>query len=202
MVNLFVVRHGETEYNLSRHLQGQLDIPLSKVGEDGALALGKKFKEEGYRFDQYLTSPLVRAIETALIIRDELGQMDKGVLVLDEFIERSFGTWEGKHIENLHERMAKPSFSKVPGYEKDEALIKRVREGLDFLFEAFDGKKVLLVTHSNTLKAILICCDKDQYSFETKTANLDVVNIHLFENKKAEVVSLNLFHNDKEDNTA
>lgn len=202
MLNLFVVRHGETEYNLIKRLQGQLDIPLSDFGKEGAYELGGQLKKAGYHFDTFLSSPLKRAYDTCLILKDSLGYPDKKVVICPDFIERAFGTWEGKTINNLHQMMALPSFSQVPGYEKNEDLLKRIQKGLEDLVAKYDGQNVLLVTHSNALKAILICCNPQKYNFETKTANLDVVYIRLFKDKRPEVISLNLFNNQKEDKTA
>lgn len=91
MIDLYLVRHGETSYNLNKLIQGQKDIPLSIVGEKGAYELGAALKEKGISFDCYLSSPLKRAVETAQIIRFQLNQTDKSIKTIDEFKERSFG---------------------------------------------------------------------------------------------------------------
>ena len=50
MIDLYLVRHGETSYNLNKLIQGQKDIPLSIVGEKGAFELGAALKEKGISF--------------------------------------------------------------------------------------------------------------------------------------------------------
>lgn len=79
MIDLYLVRHGETSYNLNKLIQGQKDIPLSTEGEKGAFELGAALKEKGISFDYYLSSPLKRAVETSQIIRYQLNQTDKSI---------------------------------------------------------------------------------------------------------------------------
>lgn len=201
MVELYAVRHGESVYNLSKTLQGRLDIPLSDRGRREALALGEEMRRRGLSFDAFLSSPLSRALETCAILRDAIGEREKPIRVLEEFTERAFGTWEGKRFTSLSSLMSTPGFEDVEGYENDELLLERVRRGMRLIGREYAGKRVLLSTHSNALKAILCSLEPTAYSFRTKTANLDVAWLSIDEEGRGVVRSANLFDNRKEDAT-
>ena len=164
MIDLYLVRHGETSYNLNKLIQGQKDIPLSIEGEKGAFELGTALKEKGISFDYYLSSPLKRAVETAQIIRYQLNQTDKSIKTMDEFKERSFGVFEGTHFDN--------------------------------------NSKLVLVTHSNILKSILININPMLYNYKTPIPNLAVVQIKIDDLGNSKVIDLNLLKNNKLDTTA
>ena len=91
-MKLYLVRHGETDWNIERRLQGQVDIPLNEFGKSLAVKTGKGL--ENIQFDICFTSPLKRAKETA-----ELILFGKDTLIVDDvrIIEMAFADWEGKH---------------------------------------------------------------------------------------------------------
>lgn len=200
MIDLFLVRHGETTYNAEKIMQGRLDIPLSDSGKNGVELLGKQMRGAQMTFSVALSSPLIRAKETAGIILSELGLASLPIHVMEEFNERSFGTWEGQHLENFKDIFASEEFSNVPGYESDNMIIKRVGQGLGKIEKSYEGCSVLLVSHSNALKALLSCVDPVRYDFSTSIPNLDVVHL-LFDGVHWNVINLNLFGNDKPDLT-
>ena len=65
---IYLVRHGETELNVKRVLQGRSDYPLTETGVRQAQEVADWFREQGIVFDRVYTSPLVRAVQTARII--------------------------------------------------------------------------------------------------------------------------------------
>jgi broad specificity phosphatase PhoE len=97
----YFVRHGETDWNAERRLQGQLDIPLNDVGrlqsaQSGStlrrlIAAGRKAPADF----AFISSPLSRARETMEILRDVLGLPRAGYAVEPRLAELSFGRWEG-----------------------------------------------------------------------------------------------------------
>jgi broad specificity phosphatase PhoE len=97
----YFVRHGETDWNAERRLQGQLDTPLNDVGRlqsaqsgsilRGLIAAGRKVPAHF----AFISSPLSRARETMEILRDALGLPRKGYTVEPRLTELSFGRWEG-----------------------------------------------------------------------------------------------------------
>src|SRR3989338_5919677 len=93
---IYLVRHGETEWNEKKIIQGHSDIPLNKKGELQAKELGQEFK--GIHFDAVFSSNLIRAKRTA-----EIAVLEKklAVVTTNALRERMFGRFEGKHISEL-----------------------------------------------------------------------------------------------------
>jgi probable phosphoglycerate mutase len=145
---LYFVRHGETDWNLERRLQGQHDIPLNALGRVQAARcgeiLGDLLAANGRSvtaFD-YLSSPLGRARETMELMRLGLG-LDPGDYRTDaRLMEMSFGRWEGFTFAELQSREAQALAARerdkwgfvLPGGESYAQLEVRVGawyEGLD-----------------------------------------------------------------------
>lgn len=94
---LCIVRHGETDWNVEGRLQGQQDIPLNGKGRDQAAAVGRSLKRDYpdvLTYD-FVASPLVRAQETMLIMRGEMGLDPRAYTTDDRLKELTFGDWEG-----------------------------------------------------------------------------------------------------------
>src|SRR5579872_7049036 len=96
LCTLYIVRHGETQWNVERRVQGQIDTPLTEHGKEQAKALGNLFKT--IHFDAVFSSDLLRAQRTAELITLE----KKLAVVTSELLrERSFGSFEGKYLEEI-----------------------------------------------------------------------------------------------------
>src|SRR5467141_3956403 len=98
---LYFMRHGETDWNAERRLQGQHDIPLNELGRVQAVNCGKVLRDLFARdgrdpdaFD-YVASPLVRARETMELLRNALGLDAHRYRTDPRLAELSFGRWEG-----------------------------------------------------------------------------------------------------------
>ena len=107
---LYFVRHGETDWNREGRLQGQRDIELNAVGRRQAAAcgaiLGDLLRRIGRRPDEfaYVSSPLSRARETMVLMREGLG-LDPAPNQIDPLLqELSFGDWEGETIAEIRAR--------------------------------------------------------------------------------------------------
>ncbi|WP_281397159.1 histidine phosphatase family protein [Kaustia mangrovi] len=95
---LVFIRHGETDWNRERRLQGRMDIPLNALGEEQARAIGKRLSTilgdpDGMAFH---VSPLIRARQTMTAVLDALGLPDDTARADDRLCEIDFGTWEGR----------------------------------------------------------------------------------------------------------
>lgn len=101
---LYVVRHGQTDYNAEMRFQGRIDIPLNSHGEGQATGNGRALKEllgdKADTFD-YVSSPLGRTRQTMELIRTQLGLPRSGYRLDDLLIEISFGDWEGFTAKEL-----------------------------------------------------------------------------------------------------
>lgn len=69
---LYILRHGQTEYNLQHRVQGHCDSPLTPLGVEQAHAAARWIADQGVRFDRMCTSPLGRAVSTLEVVREEL----------------------------------------------------------------------------------------------------------------------------------
>ncbi|SIR09722.1 probable phosphoglycerate mutase [Rhizobium sp. RU20A] len=104
---VYMVRHGQTDWNAEGRLQGQKDIALNSVGERQAAANGRALKAligatiEDYDF---VSSPLTRCRQTMEAIRGELGLARDGYRLDERLREVSFGDWEGHTLTEIEER--------------------------------------------------------------------------------------------------
>ncbi|MBR6339807.1 MAG: histidine phosphatase family protein [Alloprevotella sp.] len=145
MTTLLIVRHGETEENVSRILQGHLPGKLTARGIQQAEALAQALK--GETFDVLLTSDLARAHRTACIIGKALSLQP----IQDSRLrERDWGTLTGRAIDSLKGDPFPDSVETVT------AMTHRAMEVLDYIYNMYRNKCVLCVTHglfARTLQA-------------------------------------------------
>lgn len=100
---IYFLRHGETVANLEQRLQGQSDTPLTERGRRQARWLSDKWLQKGVHFDAIISSPQLRAQETAEIIRATLKLA--APLEFDSILmERGFGVLEGERMEYIRQR--------------------------------------------------------------------------------------------------
>jgi len=101
---IYVVRHGQTDWNAERRLQGQKDIPLNAIGRAQAwqngIDLAEILKVEAIPFD-FVASPLARTRATMEIMREAMGLPSKDYRTDERLVEVSFGAWEGFTIKEL-----------------------------------------------------------------------------------------------------
>lgn len=104
-MEIYLIRHGETEYNKGKRLQGVADIPLNERGIALAKETAKGLRE--IHFDKIFTSPLIRARKTAEIIR---GDRDIEIIPTDGLKEISFGDYEGLTVLDGKYNIPDPHF--------------------------------------------------------------------------------------------
>ncbi|MBW4031512.1 MAG: histidine phosphatase family protein [Acidobacteria bacterium] len=149
MTELYLVRHGETNWNRQKRIQGLTDIPLNDTGRDQAEATGALLARR--RWDAVVSSPLSRARETAQIIATVLG-LDEPT-VLDEIVERNYGAAEGLNWGQVERDF--PRGTDVPGRESREQVSARVVPALIRLAERHPGQALVVVSHGGAIRAVL-----------------------------------------------
>ncbi len=156
IVHLTLVRHGETDNNKKKLLQGgNIDAELNDTGRSQASEQAKALK--GRTFDAIIASPLKRSMETARIIAKELGVTE--VIEMEELKERDAGSWSGNTIDSLWEKFPEepkglcPSFhyATPEGGESLSSFNSRLEKACAILREHYKGKKVLVVSHRGTM---------------------------------------------------
>ncbi len=105
-LTLYLIRHGETDWNRDARYQGQRDIPLNDTGRAQSRRQGKALlalMPDLAKFD-FVSSPLGRAVETMQIIRSVLGLDANGYRTDRNIVELSYGHWEGELASELPEK--------------------------------------------------------------------------------------------------
>lgn len=157
MTLLTLVRHGQTDWNLDRRIQGSTDIPLNDTGRADARAAAAALA--GADYDAVYASPLVRAQETARIISDELG-LPAPALTLG-MREREFGEGEGLKVDEFLERWGDWT-SVVPGAETLEQVRERALDSLERIARASRrrsaprAESIIVVSHGGVLRSLLM----------------------------------------------
>ncbi|MET3696204.1 uncharacterized phosphatase [Bacillus oleivorans] len=171
MTKICLVRHGETDWNAVRRIQGREDIPLNDKGKKQAEECGHYLKD--FYFDVIISSPMVRARQTADLINNQVGL--PAIIEMADFMERDYGLVSGMTIE---EKKKKFLNQEHPSVESWEALSQRVMKGIDTIHEIYKGQSVLLVVHGGVINAILGSISNEELGHgKTKIMNGSITNI-------------------------
>lgn len=179
MTSLYLVRHGETDWNAQKRIQGRTDIPLNETGRAQARTTGELLARRSW--DGIYSSPLSRARETAEIIGAAVGI--PGVGVIDEIGERNYGAAEGLEDSQIEAQF--PGDTPVPGRETHGEVAARVLPALLDLGVAHPGQSLLVVSHGGVIRSVLNAVDPgvshgrisngSVHSFELVDGSLELV---------------------------
>jgi probable phosphoglycerate mutase len=160
---LYVVRHGETEWNIGRILQGQSDSPLTKAGVEQIHRTAKELAD--INFDAIFSSDSPRAHRTAEVIKLE---RDLVIQTTELLRERSYGHFDGKPFEEYIEatQELQEKLNKLPeeeqwefkfgeNIESDFELVSRFITKLREISVAYPNKTVLVTTHGGCITMFL-----------------------------------------------
>lgn len=193
-MKIILIRHGQTNYNAKRLIQGRVDEPLNNIGKRQARTAGDVLKTLDFNIDALISSPLSRALETGVIVGKKLKFKDN--IILDyNFIERNFGKYELTTIEDNFPRIVQDEFNEE-GYEDNAAIFKRISEGILNLDKTYQGKTVLIAAHAHVIRSFYILMDPNKYNF----TNFFLGNgsIHIFEYKNDQLSLLETHLNEEE----
>ena len=158
---LWLVRHGQTDWNAQRRIQGHTPTELNAVGLQQADLLSQWFSTR--RFAAIWSSDLPRALQTAQAIA---ARQNCSITTTAQLRERSLGVFEGKTWDEVRSMRADltnsatnngdlADWTGVPGVESDQQLWDRTRGILDTMSNAGEGKDILAVTHGGVLKHVI-----------------------------------------------
>lgn len=153
MTELYLVRHGETDWNRQHRIQGLTDIPLNPTGRKQARAAGKLLSRRAW--NGIYSSPLSRARETATIIAEQTGLSQPDAV--DALVERNYGEAEGLNFIEIDRRY--PNRSEVPGQESRAEVIARVVPALRELAASHPGESLIVVSHGGAIRAMLMAAE-------------------------------------------
>jgi probable phosphoglycerate mutase len=162
-----LIRHGQTDWNAQRRLQGSTDIPLNDVGRGQARNAVAVLSD--YEWDAIVSSPLSRAAETADLIAAGLGLSVSRRL--PDLAERSFGHAEGLQPGPELEALRIPGG--FCGAETEDEAASRGLAALEALAEEFRGCRVLVIAHGTLLRVSLSrAIGRTLHSIENAALNL------------------------------
>lgn len=147
MTTICLVRHGETDWNAAKRIQGRTDIPLNDTGKWQAEQTGLYLKD--VHWDVVISSPLTRAKETAHLI---LKHVHAPLVIMDDFIERDYGDAEGMSFEERQKLFPNKQY---PNMEPLETIQNRMLEGIEKVRAAYPDQHVLIVAHGAAIHALL-----------------------------------------------
>lgn len=157
MTTILLVRHGETDWNRERRLQGQTDRPLNEDGRAQAAELARALASEP--LDGIYASDLARALDTARIVAAGHG-LD--VVALRELRERDFGSWEGLTDDEIVARFPDARDGRPWGdAETREELAGRVLGALGRIAADHPDGVVLVVSHGGPIRAVMRHCSPE-----------------------------------------
>lgn len=154
---IFIIRHGQSLYNLEGKIQGQIDSPLSPRGIQEAEQAKNFFDQTGITIDLILSSPLKRAYATAKIIQ---GDKSCPLEADQQLAEWRYGSLEGKALSVLEEiKLNDPPsdhyFCQFWG-ESVTAVKDRFQAALDDALKAYPQKNILLVSHGSIMYRFML----------------------------------------------
>ncbi|MDO8573834.1 MAG: histidine phosphatase family protein [Candidatus Daviesbacteria bacterium] len=167
LCTLYIVRHGQTDWNLNGITQGETDIPLNGEGIKQAETMASNLKH--IKFDAVFSSDLIRAKKTAEIIAVEKNLAIETTKLLRE---RRYGKFNGKpwllmkkyydEWENLSKN-ERAQYKPYKGYETDEEAVGRLITFLRETSVACAGKTILVVAHGGLMRVFLNHLSKETY---------------------------------------
>lgn len=163
MTEIWLVRHGQTDWNVEGRYQGQVDIPLNEAGLQQAQELAKQL--ESVQFDAIFSSNLKRASQTAGCVAS-LKNMD--VQYDFRLREISQGTWEGMlftdvvryYEKEVEKRRTEPLTTRPPGGETVVEVAKRARDSVESIACRYPSGRILLVAHGVVISTLY--CEANQ----------------------------------------
>lgn len=161
MYHLYVIRHGETEWNTEKRLQGRLDSNLTVKGETDALRLGARLKD--VELQKIISSPSNRTMKTARFVK---GERAIPIETDERLMEIDLGEWQGLKEEEIKRRDPErfeafwnnPSSYESADGESFYDVKKRVADFLLDLDKTNPTGNVLVVSHGVVIKALYLLC--------------------------------------------
>ena len=189
----YFVRHGETDWNVQKKIQGTTDVPLNANGLRQARLLAEKLVDGSYKIERAYTSPHLRAQVTAQLVAKALGIE---CVVLPDLAEMDLGVWEGDNWPNIEEVYGEVyhywnshrRYVRTPGGECYNDVLKRTFRALEYMMKNVNGN-VLVLSHSAIMMSLRCYlaggCMDDETMLDYRAKNTEVVEIDAEEIKKA-----------------
>ncbi|MBE7722824.1 MAG: histidine phosphatase family protein [Lacrimispora celerecrescens] len=182
-MKIYLIRHGQTDWNIQGRIQGSHDIPLNEAGQRQAEQVAKGM--DSRRVSRVFSSTLTRAVETA----EKIGSRQKAeICSMPQLIEVEFGKWEGMTWEEIMEAYPKeyrlwalnPDEVAPPGGETQDQVISRCAHAIKEILRITGGREdVAIVSHGATIAYLISYMmrnDPDIESIIVENASITTVN--------------------------
>jgi probable phosphoglycerate mutase len=194
MTRLYIIRHGETEWNKVNRTQGcGNNLSLSSMGLVQARAVAKRFSDK--KIDAIYSSDLKRAYETA----SEISAIVRLPVIMKPGLkEMNFGCWEGLTSSKIKERyneihnlwISNPRQAIIPEAETLDTLHKRTIDTVNEIINQHRGKNIIIVSHGITIKVLILGLLRLDVSNHSRI-RLDNTGVSIIDcNEKGSVLSL------------
>lgn len=162
---IYLARHGETLWNKSQRLQGQLDSELTPLGENQALDIAKKLVTK--HIDLIVSSPLGRAYKSAKICQQALNVEHQ---IEYDLIERNLGKWQGEELQQIkrlpdyNECLKEVTSLTIDDVEPALSCGQRILKSLKQLANENTSNTLLVIFHGEALRCLLFLLGKKETS--------------------------------------
>jgi len=185
---IYLIRHGETKWNIDFRVQGKRDVPLNDTGINQAYLLASYFEKNNFEantIDAIYSSNLTRAYETAEIIGKKL---NKKVKIVEDFQEINFGVWEGYYWEDikieykdfLNKWEDDKENTPIPEGESYGQVQKRVyRKFNEIISNHNSNSNIIIVSHGVAIKVLI-----------AKILDINIQNLHKFHIDNASISTI------------
>lgn len=176
MKKLYLLRHGQTEFNVKKLVQGRCDSPLTDLGRKQAGMAAAWLKSHDVVPDKVVSSPLGRAMDTASLVATELLGPDAAVEPCEGIIERCYGTFEEGPHDALPTDVWDPGEDLIPfGGEGSRALQERMVGTLTNLIGSEGIETLLAVSHGSASRQFIKAAVPEDFELPTKLPNCAIM---------------------------
>lgn len=183
-MKIYLIRHGETDWNLQGRFQGREDIALNENGIEQAIQCGKALRRE--HFAAVITSPLIRARKTAAIIAENIG-VEK-IIIEEGITERDFSKVSGMTPK---EREAFYATGQEDDKEPWEALCNRMMSSITKYAKLFSEDNILIVSHGASINSVLSILSNGEIGTRKTILKNTCINIIDYEAEKMKLLIYN-----------
>lgn len=176
MKKLYLLRHGQTEFNVKKLVQGRCDSPLTDLGRKQAGMAAAWLKGHDVVPDKVVSSPLGRAMDTASLVATELLGPDAAVDPCEGIIERCYGSFEEGPHDALPTDVWDPGEDLAPfGGEGSKALQERMVATLTNLISTEDIETLLAVSHGSASRQFIKAAAPEGFELPAKLPNCAIM---------------------------
>ncbi len=184
MKRLYLLRHGQTEFNVKKLVQGRCDSPLTDLGRQQAQTAAAWLKAHGVVPDKVASSPLGRAMATASLVACELLGPDAAAEPCEGIIERCYGSFEEGPHDALPTDVWDPGEDLIPfGGEGSQALQGRMVDTLTNIMDADGIETLLAVSHGSASRQFIKAAAPEGFELPAKLPNCAIMIFDFEESK-------------------